>query len=76
MAGDLAYPIAQITRSSDKFHLSKVRLTALMLCEMRLSFNYLMYEGHVESKALAKSSHVSSVTLKHNLFTEVQFAVG
>jgi hypothetical protein len=47
-----------------------------MLCEMRLSFNYLMYKGRVESKALVKSSHVSSVTLKQNLFTDVQFAVG
>jgi len=47
-----------------------------MLCEMGLSFNYLMYEGRVESKASAKASHVSSVTLKQNLFTEVQFAAG
>jgi len=47
-----------------------------MFCEMRLSFNYLMYDGHVERKALAKASHVSSVTLKQNLFTEVQSAVG
>jgi len=47
-----------------------------MVCEMKLSFNYLMYEGRVESKALVKASHVSSVTLKQNLFTDVQFAVG
>ena len=47
-----------------------------MFREMRLSFNYLMYKGRVDSKALAKASHVSSVTLKQNLFTEVQFAVG
>lgn len=76
MAGEMAYPIAKITLSSVKLHLSKGRLTALMFCEMRLSFNCLMYEGCVESKALVKASHVSSVTLKLNLFTEVQFAVG
>jgi hypothetical protein len=76
MASELAFLIAQITLSSVKLHLSKGRLTALMLCEMRLSFNYLMYKGRVENKALAKASHVSSLTLKQNLFTEVQFAVG
>ena len=63
-AGELAYLIAHITLSSVKLHLSKGRLTALMLCEIRLSFNCLMYEGHVERKALVKASHVSSVTLK------------
>ena len=76
MAGELAYSIAQITLSSVKLHVSKGRLTALMVCEMRLSFNYLMYEGHVESKALLKASHVISVTLQQNLFNDVQFAVG
>jgi hypothetical protein len=76
MAGELAHLIAHITLSSVKLYLSKGRLTALMLCEIRLSFNCLMYEGYVESKALVKASHVSSVTLKQNLFTEVQFAVG
>jgi hypothetical protein len=43
MFGELAYPIAQITISSVKLHLSKGRLTALMLSEIRLSFNYWMY---------------------------------